>query len=114
MRPDRLYQMLSIAIKGGFLVSGSYPVEAAVKKGEACLVIISEDASKNTFKKFTNSCSFYEVPYIIYGQSEEMGHSIGKGFRKVLAVTDEGIAAKIIEINKKIGGSNRDGEKEDS
>ena len=47
-------------------------------------------------KKFTNMCSFYEVPLYFYGTMTELGHSMGKEFRASIAVTDEGFARNII------------------
>ena len=66
--------------------------EAKVKRGEAVLVIVGEDASENTKKKFRNMCEFYQVEIAFYGSRESLGHSIGKEFRASLAVIDEGLA----------------------
>ena len=43
-------------------------------------------------------CSYYEVPIRFYSNKEQLGHCIGKEFRASLAVTDEGLADKILEI----------------
>lgn len=103
MRPDRILSMLSIAAKAGRIVSGGFQTEKAIQSQEACLVIIAEDASDNTKKKYTDSCAFYEIPCIVYGQSENLGHCIGKEFRKTLAVTDPGIAGSIVKKTEVIG-----------
>ena len=63
-----------------------------MKSGRAALVIVAEDASDNTKKKFENMCGFHQIPYAVYGTKEELGHHIGKEFRASLAVTNEGIA----------------------
>lgn len=88
--------MLGLAIKSGNLVSGEFMTEKAVKGRKAHLVIVSEEASDNTKKKFSNMCSFYEVPLYFYETMEELGHCIGKTFRASLAVTSEGLAKSII------------------
>ena len=87
--------MLSIAAKAGKVFSGELQCEAAIKDGKAVLVILSEDASPNTTKKFSNKCSFYELPLIRYGEKEELGRLIGREARSVIAITDEGLAAQI-------------------
>lgn len=69
--------------------------EAKVKRGEAVLVIVGEDASENTKKKFRNMCEFYQVPLFFYGTREELGHALGKELRASLAVTDEGFAKSL-------------------
>ena len=66
-----------------------------VKTGMAELVIVAEDASANTKKKFKNMCDFYEVPIYFYGDKDTLGHAMGKEFRATLAVTDAGFAKGI-------------------
>lgn len=87
--------MLSLAAKAGKVVSGEFMCEKSVKSKKAFLVIISEDASANTEKKFTDMCSFYKVKCVKYGDSGELGHCIGKAFRKTVAVTDSGFSDTI-------------------
>ena len=88
--------MLGLATRSGNLVSGEFMTEKVVKGRKAFLVIVSREASDNTKKKFTNMCSFYEVPLYFYETMEELGHCIGKTFRASLAVTSEGLAKSII------------------
>lgn len=84
--------MLGIAAKSGNVVSGEFSTEKAVKTGHAYLVIVSEEASDNTNKMFTNMTDFYEVPMYVFGTKEELGRCIGKEFRASLAITDENLA----------------------
>lgn len=100
MRPDRLRSMTGIAQKAGRLASGEFAVEAGVKSGEAKLVILAVDASDNTKKLFNNKCKFYGVPVIETMTKEELGHSIGKDYRAVAAVLDQGIADAILKTLK--------------
>ncbi|MBO5372671.1 MAG: ribosomal L7Ae/L30e/S12e/Gadd45 family protein [Lachnospiraceae bacterium] len=92
MKPDKVLSMLGIATKANGVVSGEFMTEQAIKSGEACLVIVAEDASDNTKKMFRNSCEFYQVKLVCYGTKESLGHSIGKEFRASLAITNEGLA----------------------
>ena len=84
--------MLGIAAKSGSVVSGEFSTEKAVKTGQAFLVIVSEEASDNTNKMFTNMTDFYEVPMYVFGTKEELGRCIGREFRASLAITDENLA----------------------
>lgn len=93
---DKALQLLSLAQRAGKVASGEFKTEESVKAGQAQLVILASDASDNTKKKFTNMCSFYEVPIMIYSDKEEIGHYIGKEFRASVAVTDAGLAGKIL------------------
>jgi ribosomal protein L7Ae-like RNA K-turn-binding protein len=90
--------MLGIAAKGRNVVSGSFAVEKAVKTGKAFLVIVSDEASDNTKKMFTNMCEFYMVPIAFYGTKDALGQAIGKQMRANLAVTDSGLAKAIQKL----------------
>lgn len=96
-KPDRVISMISIAAKGRNLVSGEFAVEKAVKCGKAYLVVVAEDASDNTKKQFRNMCEFYEVPMVVYGNKDTLGHFIGTQMRANIAITDEGIANSILK-----------------
>ena len=108
MKQNKIYSLLGIATRGRNIKSGEFATESAVKDGSASLVIVAEDASENTKKLFSNKCSFYEVPYYIYGTKEELGHAMGKDLRSSLAVVDDGIAQAVIkhlEESENLGGS---------
>jgi ribosomal protein L7Ae-like RNA K-turn-binding protein len=89
--------MLGLATKAGKVVSGEFSTEKAIKSGNAYLVIVAEDASDNTRKSFSDSCSYYQVPFAVYGTKEILGHCIGKQMRASLAVTDEGFGCEIMK-----------------
>ena len=89
---NKVFQMLGIAAKSGNVVSGEFSTEKAIKTGHAYLVIVSEEASANTNKMFTNMTDFYEVPMYVFGTKEELGRCIGKEFRASLAIVDENLA----------------------
>ena len=92
---NRVLQMLGIAAKSGNVVSGEFSTEKAIKSGHAYLVIVSEEASDNTNKMFTNMTEFYEVPMYVFGTKEELGRCIGKEFRASLAIIDENLAKAV-------------------
>lgn len=93
--PNRIYSAIGLATKAGKTESGEFCTEKAVKSGRAFLVIMAEDSSDNTKKKFQNMCTYYEVSCVIYGTKGDLGHAMGKEFRASMAVTDEGFAKMI-------------------
>ncbi len=95
LKQNKMLSLVSLATKAGKTVSGEFSTEKAVKDFTAELVIVAEDASDNTKKKFKNMCDFYEVPVYFYGDKDTLGHAMGKEFRASLAVTDEGFAKGI-------------------
>ena len=103
MKQNKILSLIGLAMKAGKVVSGEFSTEKAVKSGHACLVIISEEASDNTRKKFQNMCTYYEVPIYFYGTTIDLGIAIGKEFRASLAVTDQGLSTA---IEKQLSNSN--------
>lgn len=95
MRQNKVLSLIGLAMKAGKIASGEFATEKEVKTGYAELVIVAEDASDNTKKKFQNMCEFYEVPIYFYGDKDTLGHAMGKEFRASLAVTDPGFAKGI-------------------
>lgn len=95
MKGNKVLPLLGLAKKAGKIASGEFSTEAAVKSGKAHLVLVSEEASENTKKKFHNMCAHYEVPICFYGKKEELGKCIGQEFRASLAVTDPGFAENV-------------------
>ena len=92
---QKVLNMIGLATKAGKTVSGEFSTEKAVKTGKAWLVIVSEEASDNTRKMFTNMCTYYHVPVC----------SMGKEFRASLAITDEGFAKTLVKQMNVNGGS---------
>ena len=87
--------MISLATKAGKTKSGEFMTEKEVKEGRAHLVIVADDASDNTKKKFQNMCDFYQVPIYFYKDKDTLGHAMGKEFRASLVILDEGFAKGI-------------------
>lgn len=69
----KVYSMLGLAMKAGKVVSGEFATDKSVKSNKAWLVIVSEDASDNTKKMFSNMCEFYEVPRYFLAQKRSLG-----------------------------------------
>ena len=76
---NRALSMISLATKAGKTKSGEFMTEKEVKEGRAHLVIVADDASDNTKKKFQNMCDFYK------GDMDKL-RAKGKGVLRALAV----------------------------
>ncbi|HJB86094.1 ribosomal L7Ae/L30e/S12e/Gadd45 family protein [Mordavella massiliensis] len=95
LKPNKTMGLIGLATKAGKTAGGEFLTEREVKSGRATLVIVAEDASENTKKKFQNMCEYYKVPIRFYGDKDTLGHAMGKQFRASLAVLDEGLAKGI-------------------
>ena len=101
MQKAKVLSYIGLATRARKSVSGEFSVENSVRKGKAKLVVVSEEASENTKKKFRNMCEFYEVPVYFLADKEELGKFCGKEFRASLAVQDENFAkAMLKELEK--------------
>ncbi|WP_445323548.1 YlxQ family RNA-binding protein [Paenibacillus sp. FSL R7-0179] len=96
---------LGLAMRAGKIVTGDEAVLKAVRSSEAKLVVLAGDASDNTQKKFRDKCGTYDIPLVIAFHRDELGASIGKDQRVVLAITDKGFAEMISRtLGDTVGG----------
>ena len=98
----KVLSLLGLAKKAGFAQGGEFLTEKAVKGFKFALVIVAGDASDNTKKKFSDMCTFYEVPFYTFSNKDDLGHSIGAEFRASVTVNNAGMAKKIQELLKNI------------
>ena len=98
MSQNKVLSLIGLATKAGKVTSGEFSTEKSVKTGHANIVIVSEEASENTKKKFRNMCEYYQVPIYLYGTKNELGKAMGKEFRASLAVQDAGLAKAIEKV----------------
>lgn len=100
---NRIYSFLGLAAKAGRLLSGDDTCDRALKSGKVHLLIVAEDASELTRKTFDDACRFRQVDIRFFGQKQELGRSIGKEVRAVIAVRDAGFAGRLKEMIDSIG-----------
>ena len=99
---NTVLSLLGLATKAGKVASGEFSTEKSVKTGKGFLVLVADDASQNTRKKFQNMCDFYEVPIYFIANKEELGRFCGKEFRASLAVQDENFAKAMLKELQKL------------
>ena len=87
--------LLGLANRARKLISGEELVVKEIRSGKAKLVLLAEDASKNTEKKISDKCAYYQVPLKRVENRSLLGQAIGKEARVVVAVLDEGFAEKL-------------------
>ena len=98
MTKNRLLSQLGLAQRAGKLVTGDDIVYKAIRNKQAQLVFVAGDASNNTKKKFRDKCQTYHVPLVIGFTRDELGDSIGKLDRVIVAVTDNGFASMMKNV----------------
>jgi len=95
MKYNDVLCLLGISQRAGKLISGQDSVERAAMAKKVFLIIVSNDASQNTKKKMESLSIKTNIPIYYWAQSDELGKAIGKEQRKVIGITDKGIAKKI-------------------
>ena len=63
-KEKKILSLLGLAARGRNLTGGENQVLDAIRTGTARLVIIAENASDNTKKKFTDKCEFYDIKVV--------------------------------------------------
>lgn len=97
MKNNKVLSLVGLATKAGKTVSGEFSTEKSVKSGKSFLVIVADDASENTKKKFRNMCEFYDIPVYFLSDKETVGKSMGKEIRASLSIQDENFAKAILK-----------------
>jgi ribosomal protein L7Ae-like RNA K-turn-binding protein len=102
---QKILNLIGLATKAGKIGSGEFMTEKSVKAGKASLVIVSEEASDNTKKMFTNMCTYYKVPIYFFASKDELGHAMGKEMRASLVIMDSGFAKAVVKLMNTMVGS---------
>ena len=95
MIQQKWMSLLGLANRARKLISGEELVVKEIRSGKAKLVLLAADASKNTEKKISDKCAYYQVPLKRVENRSLLGQAIGKEARVVVAVLDEGFAKKL-------------------
>jgi ribosomal protein L7Ae-like RNA K-turn-binding protein len=95
---NKIYSLIGLATKAGKLASGDETCERAIKAGKVNLIIVSEDASDNTKKKFSDACRYRGVEIRFFGEKVLLGRYTGKELRSVIAILENGFAKRLIEM----------------
>ncbi|MBQ2764976.1 MAG: ribosomal L7Ae/L30e/S12e/Gadd45 family protein [Firmicutes bacterium] len=92
---EKKYTMLGFAQKAGKIASGENTVEAKLKEKSACLIVVAEDAPEHTKDRMRNLAVRHHVDFLIFGEKNRLGQSIGKSPRNVVLVSDKNFATQI-------------------
>jgi len=93
----KIKNLLTLAAKSGNVVSGDETCINYIKKDVVHLIILAEDASENTKKKFKDKASYRDIPIRSWKEKEELGNTIGKAYRTIVCIIDKGFAEKILK-----------------
>jgi ribosomal protein L7Ae-like RNA K-turn-binding protein len=92
---ERIASYLSLANKGGKIVSGSDQVLEKLKKGGVGILFLATDISADIGEKFRGVAKLKGVRCMTMFTKERLGGLIGKELRSVLAVMESGFVASL-------------------
>lgn len=94
MLDKNVLSLLGLAMRAKKIVTGDVLMKN-IRQKKVYFVLIAEDASENTKKKYVDKCSYYHIDYQINGFIDEISRAIGKDNRVALGIVDRGFADKI-------------------
>ncbi len=97
---NKILNFLGLAQRSGKLISGEDTCLFSIKKNAVKLIIVSEDSSIHTKKKFQSIAQQKNIPFFIYGNKKSLSQAVGKNNRAVYAIKDQVFAKKIFCLIK--------------
>ena len=104
---DRMLGMLGLCARAGRLITGEKACVQAVRGGSAFVAVLDGAASENAVKALSQACESHGVPLLRTGPFR-LGNAIGKSSRMAAAITDERMAARVLELGTIQVGSTAD------
>ena len=105
---DRTLNMLGLCARARKLITGEKAVVQAVREGMCYAVVLDGDTAKNGEKAVTQACGTHGVP-LLRTAPGALGRAIGHPGRMAAAVTDAGMAERIIELSQQGEAQRRPG-----
>ena len=94
---SKLASYMGFAKKSGNLVMGFNTCVFSMAKNKVKLLIIAADIAENSGKKIEKEAKKYQVPYRIYGTTDELSQMAGTGGRSIFGITDDNFANVILK-----------------
>lgn len=97
---NEVLSLLGLASRARKITTGDTLLKK-IRSQQVYLVLIAEDASDNTKKKYIDKCVYYHIDYMVVSDIEQLSHAIGKDNRVAVGICEKGFANK---IKSKLGG----------
>ncbi|HOM99635.1 MAG TPA: L7Ae/L30e/S12e/Gadd45 family ribosomal protein [Acidobacteriota bacterium] len=90
--------MIGLARRAGRLAVGTEACLQWLGKGKAQLLLIPPDAAPRVYHTFGRPASAKGIPMVRWSTREQLGRLFGRPMVSVVAVSDAGIARRILEL----------------
>lgn len=103
----KILGLLGLASRARKISFGTDSTLMEMQKNKVKLVIVANDASDRTKRKFIENGKVFNVSIIICGSVDELSKAIGKNNKAIVGVKDNNIAGEIEKINRSdVNGEN--------
>lgn len=96
----KILGLLGLSARARKITFGADSTIQEIEKDKVKLVIVAEDASERTKKKFIEKCRSFNVPIILYGEIETISKAIGKQNKAIVGIKDNNLAKEIEKISR--------------
>ena len=97
---NNILQLLGLAYKGKRIIIGDDILTSLRQNKKLSLIIIANDVSENTLKRFKDKANFYKIDYIILFSKEELGQSLVKYYISAVGICDKKLKEKILNESR--------------
>jgi ribosomal protein L7Ae-like RNA K-turn-binding protein len=90
--------LLGLAFRARKCTLGEENIIKDIQRQKAKLVLIASDTGKQTKKKISDKCKYYEIPLFVVDDRDTLSQAIGKSGRVAISILDDGFANKITSL----------------
>ncbi len=99
----KVNSIIGFAQKAGKASSGTLAARTSLIRNRARLLVISSDISDKTGETLKRLCARNNIPWLVYGDKNQLGNCVGKAYRVAVTINDENMAATIIKSIDALG-----------
>ncbi|MDC3414101.1 YlxQ family RNA-binding protein [Aquibacillus sp. 3ASR75-11] len=92
---NKYLNLLGLAMRARKCTLGEENIVKDIQRQKAKIVLLANDTGKQTRKKLSDKCQFYNVPFYVVDDRDTISQAIGKSGRVAIAILDDGFANKI-------------------
>jgi ribosomal protein L7Ae-like RNA K-turn-binding protein len=101
---DRLLKSLGLAARAGRVRIGMDATCQALETGRATAIVIAGDAPSSVRERLCGKLRAGGLPVRVVLDGDALGHAIGRARVVALAVTDESLGRRVIELAEAVSG----------
>ncbi len=91
-----VFRLLGLARRAGAVAPGTDATRRSIRRGEARLILMAEDASGVQLDKIRKELNNRPIPQVTLGDRATLGAAIGRAPVAAVAVTNESLATRLL------------------